>query len=173
MFQREILPSNLRKLEIWNNTQLTPQVEWGLQRMTSLTNFTIKGGCEDMELFPKECLLPSSLTFLSIFNLPNLKSLHSGGLQQLTSLEELHISQCPKLQFFTEVSLQNLTSLQTLYIKDCPKLKYLTKHRLPPSLSFVSVRNCPLFEKRCQFEKGEEWPYISHVPNIVINSVLL
>ena len=198
MFQREILPSKLRILNIGNNTQLTPQVEWGLQRLTSLTNFTINGGCEDMELFPKECLLPSSLTFLSIFNLPNLKSLHSGGLQQLTSLEELHISQCPKLQFLTKVSLQHLislkyleisecpmfqslakeglqhlTSLQKLYIRACPKLKYLTKQRLPPSLSSVSVRNCPLLEKRCQFEKGEEWPYISHVPKVLLNSVLL
>ena len=30
MFQREILPSKLRILNIRNNTQLTPQVEWGL-----------------------------------------------------------------------------------------------------------------------------------------------
>ena len=92
MFQREILPSKLRELVISNNTQLTPQVEWGLQRLTSLTNFTIDGGCEDMELFPKECLLPSSLTDLLIFNLQNLKSLHNGGLQQLTSLGQLYIS---------------------------------------------------------------------------------
>ena len=198
MFQREILPSKLRILDIGNNTQLTPQVEWGLQRLTSLTNFTINGGCEDMELFPKECLLPSSLTSLSIRNLPNLKSLHNGGLQQLTSLERLCISRCPKLQFLTEEGLQqltslkhldisecpmlhslakeglqHLTSLQTLYITDCPKLKYLTKQRLPPSLSFVRVWNCPLLEKRCQFEKGEEWPYISYVPKIVINFVLI
>ena len=223
MFQIEILPCKLRELYIGNNTQLTLQVEWGLQRLTSLTNFTIHGRCEDMELFPKECLLPSSLTSLSICNFPNLKSLHSGGLQQLTSLEELHISECPKLQFLTEASLQHLislkyleilgcpmlqslakeglqhlislkyleisecpmlqslakeglqhlTSLQRLLIRNCPKLKYLTKQRLPPSLSFMSVQNCPLLEKRCQLEKGEEWPYISHVPKIKINYVLL
>ena len=151
-----------------------------------------------MELFPKECLLPSSLTSLSICNLPNLKSLHKGGLQQLTSLKKLCISQCPMLQFLTEASLQHLislkyldisecpmlqslakeglqhlTSLQKLYIRDCPKLKYLTKQRLPPSLSIVSVRNCPLLEKQCQFEKGEEWPYISHIPKVLLNSMLL
>ena len=91
MFQREVLSSKLIELGIGNNTQLTPQVDWGLQRLTSLTNFTIDGGCEDMELFPKECLLPSSLTDLIICNLPNLKSLHSGGLQQLTSLVQLYI----------------------------------------------------------------------------------
>ena len=198
MFRREILPSKLRELEIGNNTQLTPQVEWGLQRLTSLTNIAIDGGCEDMKLFPKDYLLPSSLTSLSICNLPNLKSLHSGGLQQLTSLEKLRISRCPKLQFLTEASLQHLislkyleisrcpmlqslvkeglqhlTSLQTLYIRNCPNLKYLTKQRLPPSLSFMSVYNCPLLEKRCQLEKGEEWPYISHVPKVLLTSVLL
>ncbi|KAL6328102.1 hypothetical protein AAG906_033384 [Vitis piasezkii] len=77
LFQREGLPSNLRKLGIDNCNQLTPQVEWGLQRLTSLTHFKIKVGCEDIELFPKECLLPSSLTSLQIVELSNLKSLDS------------------------------------------------------------------------------------------------
>ncbi|RVW95668.1 putative disease resistance RPP13-like protein 1 [Vitis vinifera] len=86
LFHREGLPSNLRKLEINECNQLTSQVEWGLQRLTSLTHFIIRGGCKDVELFPKECLLPSSLTSLEIVELPSLKSLDSGGLQQLTSL---------------------------------------------------------------------------------------
>ena len=49
----------------------------------------------------------------------------------------------------------------------------LTRSRCSPSLSYMSVQNCSLLEKRCQFEKGEEWPYISHVPKIEINSVLI
>ncbi|WKA01847.1 hypothetical protein VitviT2T_020103 [Vitis vinifera] len=222
LFQREGLPSNLRELEIKKCNQLTPQVEWGLQRLTSLTHFIIKGGCEDIELFPKECLLPSSLTSLQIWNLPNLKSLDSGGLQQLTSLLELRIYFCPKLQFstgsvlqhlislkrlvicqcsrlqsLTEAGLQHLTSLESLWIHECPmlqslkkvglqhltslktleimicrKLKYLTKERLSDSLSFLRIYGCPLLEKRCQFEKGEEWRYIAHIPKIMINGVL-
>ncbi|KAJ9685225.1 hypothetical protein PVL29_017306 [Vitis rotundifolia] len=219
LFQREGLPSNLRKLEITACNQLTAQVEWGLQRLTSLTDFTIKGGCEDIELFPKECLLPSSLTSLEIVELPNLKSLDSGGLQQLTSLERLWIENCPMLQSLTKVGLQQLTSLERLWIENCPmlqsltkvglqhltslerlwivncpllqsltkvglqhltslktlsirdcrKLKYLTKERLPDSLSDLEINECPLLEKRCQFEKGEEWRYIAHIPKIVIN----
>eukprot|EP00261_Vitis_vinifera_P032016 XP_019073259.1 PREDICTED: putative disease resistance RPP13-like protein 1 isoform X4 [Vitis vinifera] len=247
LFQREGLPSNLRKLEIGECNQLTPQVEWGLQRLTSLTHFTITGGCEDIELFPKECLLPSSLTSLQIEMLPNLKSLDSGGLQQLTSLkrldiygcsrlqslteaglqhltsletlwiahcpvlqslteaglqhltsletlwildcpvlqslteagiqhltslETLVIENCPMLQSLTKVGLQHLTSLKALYIKNCCKLKYLTKERLPDSLSLLRISECPLLEKRCQFEKGKEWRYIAHVPKIMINGVL-
>ncbi|KAL6328491.1 hypothetical protein AAG906_038685 [Vitis piasezkii] len=239
LFQREGLPSNLRQLQFQSCNKLTPQVEWGLQRLTSLTFLGMKGGCEDMELFPKECLLPSSLTNLSIWNLPNLKSFDSRGLQRLTSLSELKIINCPELQFstgsvlqhlialkelridkcprlqsLTEVGLQHLTSLKRLHIsellesshlislkqfqiEDCPmlqslteeglqhltslkaleirscrKLKYLTKERLPDSLSYLHVNGCPLLEQRCQFEKGEEWRYIAHIPEIVINRVL-
>ncbi|XP_034704787.1 putative disease resistance protein At3g14460 isoform X1 [Vitis riparia] len=219
LFQREGLPSNRRELGI---SGVMPQVEWGLQRLTSLTHFRILGGCEDIELFPKECLLPSSLTSLEISNLPNLKSLDSRGLQQLTSLLRLEIRNCPELQFstgsvlqhlislkqlqiegcsrlqsLTEAGLQHLTSLESLWINKCPmlqsltkvglqhltsleilgiyncrKLKYLTKERLPDSLSHLGIEGCPLLEKRCQFEKGEEWRYIAHVPKIEINRVL-
>ena len=253
LFQREGLPSNLRQLQFQSCNKLTPQVEWGLQRLNSLTFLGMKGGCEDMELFPKECLLPSSLTNLSIWNLPNLKSFDSRGLQRLTSLlelkiincpelqfstgsvlqhlialKELRIDKCPRLQSLTEVALQHLTSLKRLHISECPKLqyltkqrlqdssslphlislkqfqiedcpmlqslteeglqhltslkaleirscrklKYLTKERLPDSLSYLHVNGCPLLEQRCQFEKGEEWRYIAHIPEIAINRVL-
>ncbi|CBI32182.3 unnamed protein product, partial [Vitis vinifera] len=101
LLHREGLPSNLRKLEIRGCNQLTSQMDLDLQRLTSLTHFTINGGCEGVELFPKECLLPSSLTHLSIWGLPNLKSLDNKGLQQLTSLRELWIENCPELQFST------------------------------------------------------------------------
>ena len=168
-----------------------------MQTLTSLTHFTIKGGCESVELFPKECLLPSSLTYLSIWDLPNLKSLDNKALQQLTSLRELCIENCPELQFstgsvlqrlislkelridwcirlqsLTEAGLHHLTTLETLTLLDCPNLHYLTKERLPDSLSLLYVRWCPLLEQRCQFEKGQEWRYISHIPKIVIHGVL-
>ena len=74
------LPSNLHELTIWNCNKLTPKVDWGLQRMTSLTHLTIRGGCEDVESFPKDCLLPFSLTCLQIRKFPKLKSLDSKGL---------------------------------------------------------------------------------------------
>ncbi|RVW93670.1 putative disease resistance protein RGA3 [Vitis vinifera] len=197
LLHREGLPSNLRELEIWGCNQLTSQVDWDLQRLTSLTHFTIEGGCEGVELFPKECLLPSSLTYLSIYSLPNLKSLDNKGLQQLTSLRELWIQYCPELQFstgsvlqcllslkklgidscgrlqsLTEAGLHHLTTLETLRIFDCPKLQYLTKERLPDSLSSLYVRWCPSLEQRLQFENGQEWRYISHIPRIEIDDVL-
>ena len=116
MVKREILPSKLCELAIGDSKQLMPRVEWGLQSQTSLTKLEIDGGCEHIKLFPKECLLPSSLTSLEIMLLPNLKSLDSGGFQQLTSLLSLKIIKCPHLQFSTGSFLQYLSSLKDLII---------------------------------------------------------
>uniref|UniRef100_F6HB71 Disease resistance RPP13-like protein 1 n=1 Tax=Vitis vinifera TaxID=29760 RepID=F6HB71_VITVI len=122
LLHREGLPSNLRELAIVRCNQLTSQVDWDLQKLTSLTRFIIQGGCEGVELFSKECLLPSSLTYLSIYSLPNLKSLDNKGLQQLTSLLQLHIENCPELQFSTRSVLQRLISLKELRIYSCKSL---------------------------------------------------
>ncbi|RVX04656.1 putative disease resistance RPP13-like protein 1 [Vitis vinifera] len=197
LFERESLPLDLRELEISNCNKLTPRVDWGLPRVASLTHFTIRNGCEDMELFPGECLLPSTLTSLEIEHLPNLKSLESKGLQQLTSLTKLSILNCPKFQSFGEVGLQHLTSLrhiqisycpvlksltdvglqhlislEELWVIDCPKLQYLAKERLSNSLSCLTIKECPLLEHRCQFGKGQYWHYIAHIPHIIINDGL-
>ncbi|RVW24186.1 putative disease resistance RPP13-like protein 1 [Vitis vinifera] len=69
LFQRDGLPSDLREVEISSCNQLTSQVDWGLQRLSSLTEFRINDGCRDMESFPNESLLPSTLTSLHISNL--------------------------------------------------------------------------------------------------------
>ena len=197
LFQRDGLPSNLRELEISSCNQLTSQVDWGLQRLASLTKFTISAGCQDMESFPNESLLPSTLTSLCIRGLLNLKSLDSKGLQQLTSLTTLSIFNCPKFQSFgeeglqhltslknlemtylpvleslREVGLQYLTSLKELSMSNCYHLQCLTKERLPNSLSCMTIGSCPLLEDGCQFEKGQDWEYIAHIPRIVIGGVL-
>ena len=197
LFPGEGLPSDLKELQIWVCEQLTPQVDWDLQRLSSLTKFTVMGGCEDVELFPNECLLPSSLTSLSILSLPNLKSLHGKGLQQLSSLVKLHITRCSelqsltgyvlqhlvslkelqiyscrRLQSLTEAGLHYLSALETLDIQGCRVLQSLTKERLPESVSCLIVDLCPLLEQQCEFEKGPEWCYISHIPKILINHLL-
>ncbi|RVW30532.1 putative disease resistance RPP13-like protein 1 [Vitis vinifera] len=148
IFPVQGLPSNLTSLSITNCEKFRSQMELGLQGLTSLRRFSISSKCEDLELFPKECLLPSTLTSLEISDLPNLRSLDSKGLQLLTTLQKLKISYCPKLQSLTEEGL-------------------------PTSLSFLTIENCPLLKDRCKFGTGEEWHHIAHIPHILIDNQLL
>ncbi|GMN60955.1 hypothetical protein TIFTF001_030064 [Ficus carica] len=85
---------------------------------------------EDVESFPEEGLLPNTITSLSISRFPCLKALDKNGLQELTSLKKLDISNCPELQKFTEEGF-------------------------PISLEQLRISSCPLLEKKCNREKGQ------------------
>ena len=119
-----------------------------------------------LDSFPEEGFLPSSLTHLTITNFPNLKCLDNQGLWHLTTLE---IYTFPSLKSLDDKELQHLTSLETLLIDDCEKLQYLPKQGLPSSLSRLYIHGCPLLKKRCQRNKGKEWPKISHIPCILFS----
>ncbi|RVW74209.1 putative disease resistance protein [Vitis vinifera] len=135
------LPTNLSELVIRNcNKLVANQMEWGLQTLPFLRTFKITG--YENERFPEERFLPSTLTSLDIRGFPNLKSLDNKGFQHLTSLE-------------------------TLEIWGCGNLKSFPKQGLPSSLSRLYIEACPLLQKRCQRDKGKEWPNISHIPCIV------
>ncbi|WKA02250.1 hypothetical protein VitviT2T_020464 [Vitis vinifera] len=137
------LPTNLSSLYIVNcNKLLACRMEWGLQTLPFLRTLQI-GGYEK-ERFPEERFLPSTLTSLEIRGFPNLKSLDNKGLQHLTSLE-------------------------TLEIWKCGNLKSFPKQGLPSSLSRLYIGECPLLRKRCQRDKGKEWPKISHIPCIAFD----
>ncbi|KAL6311803.1 hypothetical protein AAG906_020914 [Vitis piasezkii] len=137
------LPTNLSELHIGNcNKLVANQMDWGLQTLPFLRTLEIEG--HENERFPEERFLPSTLTFLIIRGFPNLKSLDNKGFQHLTSLE-------------------------TLEIWKCGNLKSFPKQGLPSSLSRLYIKECPLLKKRCQRNKGKEWPNISHIPCIAFD----
>jgi hypothetical protein len=140
------LPSNLNSIDIRDCEKLiASRMGWGLQNLPILKHFSIKGKNEDLESFPEAQLLPTSLTFLFIWDFPNLKSLDQKGLQHLIALKEL-------------------------YIRLCPKLKYMPEQGLPTSLSILRIRDCPLLKKEWQSKKGKEWRKINaHVEQIWID----
>ncbi|RVX04552.1 putative disease resistance protein [Vitis vinifera] len=119
--------SSLQKLRLIDCPELLFQRDGGLGfAKTGLSyKIHISAGCQDMESFPNESLLPSTLTSLCIRGLLNLKSLDSKGLQQLTSLTTLSIFNCPKFQSFGEEGLQHLTSLKNLEMTYLPVLESL------------------------------------------------
>jgi hypothetical protein len=138
-------PSPLQSLVIRNcNKLIAGRMQWGLQTLPSLSCFKI-GDDENVESFPEEMLLPSSLTSLKIYFLKHLKSLDYKGLQHLTSLRALKISNCPMLESMPEEGL-------------------------PSSLSFLRIDSCPMLGESCEREKGKDWPKISHIPYIHIMS---
>ncbi|XP_068339683.1 putative disease resistance RPP13-like protein 1 [Pyrus communis] len=140
------LPSKLRSLEIWSCKKLMAnRMRWGLQTLTSLINLGVDfSGCEEEEIvesFPKEGLLPTTLTSLRISGHPNLKTIDGKALRHIISLEEL-------------------------YICNCPQLQSLPDEGLPTSLSLLYIFQCDLLTQRCQRDTGEDWAKISHIPNI-------
>ncbi|KAK4592222.1 hypothetical protein RGQ29_016652 [Quercus rubra] len=142
----------------------------GLQDLHSLREIFIDDdNCKEVESFPEEALLPPTLTNINILSFPKLKSLK--GFQHLTSLKQLFISNCDNLQYSPEEGFP--TNLSSLIINCCPKLQYLPEDGFPTTLSSLIIYSCPLLKQRCEREKGEEWPKIAHIPNIVIDDELI
>ncbi|XP_022746275.1 putative disease resistance RPP13-like protein 1 isoform X4 [Durio zibethinus] len=149
-FPREGLPSKLKDFSISGSDKLIVGMmrrEWSLQALTSLTSFSIYSARE-IESFPDEHLLPSSLTSLNIWDLSNLKLLNGKGFQHLTSLHKLLIARCLRLQS-------------------------MPANKLPDSLYRLEIHNCPLLRKHCEKEKGKDWPNISHIPVIWIGDEVI
>ncbi|XP_017984646.1 PREDICTED: putative disease resistance protein At3g14460 [Theobroma cacao] len=142
----EGLPSSLIILCISFCDKITPQKGWELDNLHSLSHFEIEGGCQELESFPEEGLLPTNLNSLRISRLSNLKFLNGEGLQ-------------------------NITSLQTLEINCCNKLNCLPEHGLPSALYSLSITDCSLLNPKLQNRKGREWFKIARIPSIQLDEV--
>ncbi|KAL4612493.1 hypothetical protein ACB092_08G203400 [Castanea dentata] len=94
------LPSNLFSLRIDDCKKLIcNRMEWGLQRLQSLKVLQFRNDdpdCWDVESFPEEYLLPTTVTHLVVHGFGNLRTLDNKGYQHLTSLQYLRIGGCPK-----------------------------------------------------------------------------
>ncbi|XP_027768757.1 putative disease resistance RPP13-like protein 1 isoform X2 [Solanum pennellii] len=155
------LPSSLSHLDISNCPNLQSLSESALP--SSLSHLDISN-CPNLQSL-SESALPSSLSHLDISNCPNLQSLSESALP--SSLSHLDISNCPNLQSLSESALPS--SLSHLDISNCPNLQSLPLNGIPSSLSKLSISECLLLEPLLEFEKGEYWPQIAHIPTIDID----
>ncbi|KAJ9158802.1 hypothetical protein P3X46_024348 [Hevea brasiliensis] len=89
----------------------------------------------------------------------------------LSKLKNLRIEEIEELESLPSDGLQNLTSLHTLNITSCPRLTSLPREICSLiSLRKLYIHNCPLLNERCANKKGADWPFISHIPNIMVDS---
>ncbi|KAF3948608.1 hypothetical protein CMV_025413 [Castanea mollissima] len=147
-FPEEGYPTSLTSLTFGGENICKQVTVWGLHRLTSLTSLVIYDGIPDWQSFPDEqdgkltMTLPSSLTQLSIWRIPNIVILSSLGFQNLSALEQSYIGYCPKLETLPEKGL-------------------------PPSLLQLYIYECPLLKQHCK-KGGREWSKIANVPCVEI-----
>ncbi|TQD71024.1 hypothetical protein C1H46_043450 [Malus baccata] len=68
----------------------------------------------------------------------------------------------------SEISI--MPCLSSLKISDCHVLKTLPDFLCKTLVQELIIRNCSNLSERCEQGNGEEWPEISHIPNIKISS---
>ncbi|KAL8230146.1 hypothetical protein R6Q59_000518 [Mikania micrantha] len=135
-----------------------PISEWGMQNFpTSLVSLNLLGdgdsrvvtfaNAEEEDTTSSSFLLPSSLTSLSLDDFNELEYL-SEGLQHLTCLQHLKISNCPKLRDLPETLLPSLSSLK-IYSGDFSE---------------------ELRRKCSRRKKGKYCPIISQIPKLYLDS---
>ncbi|KAF2305289.1 hypothetical protein GH714_003485 [Hevea brasiliensis] len=136
------LPSKLQLLWIHHcNKLFDSRLRWDLPRLPSLSEFLI-GTIEEVESFPEEILLPSTVTSLTISSYKYLKYLDSKGLQCLISLRELTIKNCPNLKELPGSMHSLLPCLMKLVIFNCQELVSFPAGGLPSKLESLAVLRC-------------------------------
>ena len=156
--------SSLKSLSIRRINDLISLPE-GLQHLSTLQTLTIRDCSKEL------CLhlisFSSSLKSLSTKEIKDLISLPE-GLQHLSTLQTLTIRGCSSLATLPDW-IGSLTSLSNLSIKYCPELRSLPEEmRSLRHLHTLEIYRCPYLYERCQKETGEDWPKISHIPEIII-----
>ncbi|GLU17967.1 hypothetical protein SLE2022_342970 [Rubroshorea leprosula] len=154
----EAFPEGLGKLtslqrlhicECRNLKQLFP-----LRALKSLTMLRMGPFSSDLEEFPRlDCILclRASLKHLNLIGWDKIKLLPD-HLQHLTALKSLRLEKFNKVEVLPDW-LGNLSSLRELYIRECPNLK-------KRCIKYIEGKK----------HAGEEWPKISHISKIWIES---
>ncbi|KAK9910995.1 hypothetical protein M0R45_034925 [Rubus argutus] len=147
------LPAHLKSLHIYGckkfNANSVQNLNKGLRRLTSLEDLSLDfDGCEQVDFFPEEMLLPDTLTCLYI-NYLNLETMDGA-------------------KWFG-----HLNSLETLVFQHCSALQCLPDTGLLSSLSVLQIFECRLLAQWCRQQKAEDSPKIAHIRRIEIDGKLL
>ncbi|KAM1625961.1 hypothetical protein FF1_014353 [Malus domestica] len=157
--------TSLRNLSIFECSYLTC-LPRDTSYLASLRTLMI-GNCKQLDLVMENYQgIPLRLQKLGIRKVPRMATLPEWFQGATNTLQVLVIRDCENLESLPGW-LTSFTSLRRLVLTSCPKLLSLPDemHRLT-ALTEVRIRNCPDLERRYQRDTGEDWPKISHVPNV-------
>ncbi|KAF2319561.1 hypothetical protein GH714_017012 [Hevea brasiliensis] len=134
-------------------------------------------GCPNLSLIPQFPSLDEDLELRKVsvqlvqqILTTSTSSSSSSIVPPFSKLKKLIIWDIKDLEFLPPDGLHNLTSLQQLEIMMCPRLTSLPQEmRSLTSLRELTISVCPLLSKRCAGKKGEDWPFISHIPNVKVD----
>ncbi|XP_050159703.1 putative disease resistance protein RGA4 isoform X1 [Malus sylvestris] len=107
----------------------------------------------------------TSLTSSSFSFFPKLKELKIG---YMFSLEEWEVGVEGWNKEDSEISI--MPCLSSLEIRYCKGIKTLPDFLCKTPLQDLIIEDCPSLSERCEQGSGDEWPKISHIPNIKISS---
>ncbi|XP_050378399.1 putative disease resistance protein RGA3 [Argentina anserina] len=130
----------------------------GLRFLDCLEKLKLGPFWEELDTFPDFQVPSQQLVSLELNGWPKLKSVPQ-PIIHFTSVEELTIRDFNGVEDLPEW-LGNLTSVRKLHVLDCENVKYLPSLKAMRGLTKLEtlrIARCPLLE---------EWPKISHVPNI-------
>ncbi|TQD76326.1 hypothetical protein C1H46_038132 [Malus baccata] len=103
----------------------------------------------------------TSLTSSSSSFFPKLKKL---SIESMDALEEWEVGAEGWNKEGSEISI--MPCLSSLVIFNCGSLKTLPDFLCKTPLQELVIHNCSRLADRCKQGSGEEWPKISHIPNI-------
>ncbi|XP_037455824.1 putative disease resistance protein RGA3 [Triticum dicoccoides] len=132
--------------------------------------------CPKLAALPSSIWQLSTLVALSISGCGELDLMvpageASGGLH---SLQNLHLGRLPKLAHLPESFKSASSSLQYIQIVSCENLERLPSYIQDfRSLKRAVINGCPELSIRCAVESGEDYPFVSHIPEVYIEGTLL
>ncbi|KAJ9543896.1 hypothetical protein OSB04_023603 [Centaurea solstitialis] len=137
---KQDLPSALKHLDIRSSHTL--EGSWLLNNYLSSLGYLWITDVPNVKSFPEGCLL--HLTNLHIEGCKNLESIpeQGFGFLPLLCLRRLYISGCKNLKSFPHEHLQSLTSLEVLTVWRCPSIDFSFPCGLwPPNFWALSIGN--------------------------------
>ncbi|XP_030972225.1 putative disease resistance protein RGA3 [Quercus lobata] len=111
----------------------------------------------------------SSSSSSSLVLFPNLKSLTFGGLKEWEEWDGIGGTMREEEAQDSGVTITIMPRLQSLQIHDCPNLKSLPDFLPTTPLKTLEIIWSPILSECCKTEIGDQWPKISHIPNIYID----